>query len=179
MTTATATTDLNKKQTTESSQATDGSGQLSQVVSFRLANEEYGLDIMSVQEIILMGDITEIPEVPAYIRGLINLRGKIIPIVDLRLRFGLAAGDSDEHTRIIVVSASDTVFGIVVDAVNEVLRIDLSNLNIGFHDTDDDTLKSALGTGTTFTLELVPASGAVLFLERTTPVTLDTQMALD
>ena len=62
---------------------------------------------------------------------------------------------------------------------NEVLRIDMINLDIGFHDTNNNTLKSALKTGTTFVLELVPASGAVLHIERTTPVTLDLQMALD
>ena len=62
---------------------------------------------------------------------------------------------------------------------NEVLRIDLINLDIGFDDTDNNTLKSKLGTGTTFSLELVPASGAVLHIERTTPVTLDLQMSID
>lgn len=99
-------------------------GKLSQVVSFRLANEEYGLDIMRVQEIILMGEITAIPEVPEYIRGLINLRGKVIPIIDLRRRFGLGVGETTEHTRIVVVNAAGTTFGVVVDAVNEVLRIE-------------------------------------------------------
>lgn len=98
--------------------------QLSQVVSFRLSNEEYGLGIMQVQEIILMGEITEIPEVPHYIRGLINLRGKVIPIVDLRQRFGLAAAENSEQTRIIVVNAAANTLGIVVDAVSEVLRIE-------------------------------------------------------
>lgn len=97
---------------------------VSQIVSFRLANEEYGLDIMKVQEIILMGEITEIPEVSDFIRGLINLRGKVIPIVDLRKRFGLDTGDLTEHTRIIVVDTTDATFGIIVDAVNKVLRID-------------------------------------------------------
>lgn len=102
----------------------NNSAHLSQIVSFRLAREEYGLDIMGVQEIILLGEITEIPEVPAYVRGLINLRGKIIPIVDLRKRFGLEAGDPTEHTRIIVFNSGGDTFGIVVDAVNEVLRLE-------------------------------------------------------
>ena len=95
-----------------------------QVVSFRLSNEEYGLDITRVQEIILMGQITEIPEVPDYICGLCNLRGTVIPIVDLRRRFGLATADATEQTRIIVVNARDHTFGIVVDGVSEVLRLD-------------------------------------------------------
>ena len=100
------------------------SGSVSQVVSFRLSNEEYGLDIMKVQEIILMGEITEIPEVPDYLCGLINLRGKVIPIVDLRKRFGLDAAGSSEQSRIIVLNSSRHTFGIVVDAVSEVLRIE-------------------------------------------------------
>jgi len=96
---------------------------ITQIVGFRLANEEYGVDIMRVQEIILPGQITKIPEVPEYICGLINLRGHVIPIVDLRKRFELQATDADEHTRIIVVNLAGKTIGIVVDAVNEVLRI--------------------------------------------------------
>ncbi len=107
-------------ETAQSEKTTDG---ISQVVSFRLANEEYGLDIMHVQEIILMGDITEIPEVPDYVCGLINLRGRVIPILDLRKRFHLEAGMTTEHTRIIVLNTSGSTYGIVVDSVNEVLRI--------------------------------------------------------
>lgn len=101
---------------------------LSQVVSFRLAKEEYGLDIMRIQEIILMGEITQIPEVPDYICGLINLRGKVIPIVDLRKRFCLEAGEATEHTRIMVVNTRTTTFGIVVDAVSQVLRIEADQI---------------------------------------------------
>lgn len=108
----------------ESGDQKQGDGvQLSQVVSFRLANEEYAIDIMGVQEIILLSAITQIPDVPEYVRGLINLRGKVIPIVDLRKRFHLEAAEPTEHTRIVVVNTVDHTFGIVVDAVNEVLRI--------------------------------------------------------
>ena len=99
---------------------TDG---VSQIVSFRLADEEYGVDIMRAQEIIMMGQITRMPEVPDFICGLINLRGHVIPIVDLRKRFGLEAKENDEHTRIIVANVGDKTIGIVVDAVTEVLRI--------------------------------------------------------
>lgn len=103
--------------------STRDGGQTSQVVNFHLGNEEYGLDIKIVQEIILVGSITQVPRVPEYVRGLINLRGKIVPVVDLRLRFGMDATEHGEHTRIIVLNASGHVIGIVVDAVNEVLRI--------------------------------------------------------
>ncbi len=95
----------------------------SQIVSFRLANEEYGVDIMRVQEIILMGKVTRVPEVPEFICGLINLRGHVIPIVDLRMRFGLDASTESEDTRIVVLNVGSRTIGIVVDAVNEVLRI--------------------------------------------------------
>lgn len=127
MTTATAST-IEEPTAADGKSGVGLSGHLSQVVSFRLANEEYGLDIMGVQEIILMGEITEIPEVPDYVRGLINLRGKVIPIVDLRKRFALEAGETTEHTRIIVFNSGANTFGIVVDAVNEVLRLEADQI---------------------------------------------------
>lgn len=123
-TTTDVNTSLAEGESVEPASSTSATKPISQVVSFRLAKEEYGLNIMRVQEIILIGEITEVPEVPEYIRGLINLRGQVIPIVDLRKRFGLEACESTEHTRIIVVNAQDTTFGIVVDAVSEVQRID-------------------------------------------------------
>jgi purine-binding chemotaxis protein CheW len=101
---------------------------VSQIVGFRLANEEYGVDIMVVQEIILVGKITRMPEVPDFICGLINLRGHVIPIVDLRKRFGLASCENDERTRIIVINVAERTIGIVVDAVNEVLRINTDQI---------------------------------------------------
>lgn len=124
-TTVTATTDAIKEgQELQTSSENNADHELSQVVSFQLAKEEYGLNIMSVQEIILMGEITQIPEVPSYVRGLINLRGKVIPILDLRIRFGMETVQQNEHTRIIVVNCESYIIGIVVDAVNEVLRIE-------------------------------------------------------
>lgn len=94
-----------------------------QVVSFGLGKEEYGVNIMIVQEIILMGRITQVPEVPEFLLGVINLRGNVIPIVDLRKRFGLAEKSHDDETRIVVVNLDGWTVGIVVDTVNEVLRI--------------------------------------------------------
>lgn len=94
-----------------------------QVVSFRLANEEYGIEITKVQEIILVGDITRVPQTAPFIKGLINLRSMVIPIVDLRLRFGMPEQAPGEETRIMVMNVSGKTIGIVVDAVSEVLRI--------------------------------------------------------
>jgi purine-binding chemotaxis protein CheW len=94
-----------------------------QLVSFRLAQEEYGIEITHVQEIILLGEITRVPQTPEYIKGLINLRSSVIPIVDLRLRLGLPRGEPTDDTRIMVVNVAGKTIGIVVDAVSQVLRI--------------------------------------------------------
>ncbi len=100
----------------------EGSGTM-QLVSFGLADEEYGIEITKVQEIILMGEITRVPQTPDYIKGLINLRSTVIPIVDLRRRFGLAEQAAGDDTRIMVVNVAGKTIGIIVDAVSEVLRI--------------------------------------------------------
>ena len=94
-----------------------------QLVSFQLAQEEYGIEITRVQEIILMGEITRVPQTLSYIKGLINLRNTVIPIVDLRLRFGLPQHPPDDDTRIMVINVGGKTIGIVVDAVSEVLRV--------------------------------------------------------
>ena len=100
----------------------EGIGTL-QLVSFRLASEEYGIEITKVREIILMGEITRVPQTPEYIKGLINLRSTVIPIVDLRLRFALPQEKVSDETRIMVVNVAGKTIGIIVDAVNEVLRV--------------------------------------------------------
>ena len=94
-----------------------------QLVSFRLAEEEYGIEIHKVREIILVGEITRVPQSPSYVIGLINLRSSVIPIVDLKLRFGLGLSEMTDDTRIVVVQVGGKTVGIVVDAVSEVLRI--------------------------------------------------------
>ena len=101
----------------------DGTDRTLQLVSFRLADEEYGIEISKVREIILVGEITEVPQTPAYVKGLINLRSTVIPIVDLKLRFGLPEIDRTDDTRIVVVDVGGKTIGVIVDEVNEVLRI--------------------------------------------------------
>lgn len=96
---------------------------LLQLVSFHLGGEEYGMEILRVQEIIRMMDLTRVPNSPDFVEGVINLRGKVIPVIGLRQRFGLGVKEHDKQTRIVVVEVSGTVVGFVVDAVNEVLRI--------------------------------------------------------
>jgi purine-binding chemotaxis protein CheW len=97
--------------------------ELLQLVSFKIGEEEFGVDILKVQEINRMIAVTRVPNAPNYVEGVINLRGKVIPVVDLRTRLGLARKEHDKNTRIIVVELSGKVIGFVVDAVSEVLRI--------------------------------------------------------
>jgi len=96
-------------------------------LTFTMAEEEYGIGILKIKEIIGMMPITTIPQTPDFVKGVINLRGKVIPVVDLRLRFGMEAIDYNERTCIIVVEiegqAGTVMIGIVVDAVSEVLNI--------------------------------------------------------
>jgi purine-binding chemotaxis protein CheW len=99
------------------------SDELLQLVSFNIGGEEFGVDILQVQEIIRMLEVTRVPNAPEYVDGVINLRGKVIPIIDLRRRFEMQRKDHDKNTRIVVVELSGQVVGFVVDAVSEVLRI--------------------------------------------------------
>ena len=92
-------------------------------LTFHLAGEDYGLDIAFVTEIIGIQRITEVPDMPDFIRGVINLRGKVIPVMDIRLRFHLPEREYDERTCIIVVDINATAVGLVVDQVNEVVDI--------------------------------------------------------
>ncbi len=96
---------------------------LLQLVSFSIGQEEFGLDIQTIQEINRMVEITRVPNSPDFVSGVINLRGKVIPVINLRKRFGFPAKESDKNTRIIVVELGDSVVGFVVDAVREVIRI--------------------------------------------------------
>lgn len=94
-----------------------------QVVVFELSGETYALDILHVHEIIRMQPVTPVPGAPEYIEGLINLRGRVVPVVDLRKRFGLRTREIGDRSRIIVVQVSDDIVGVVVDAVSEVISV--------------------------------------------------------
>ncbi len=94
-----------------------------QMVVFQLNTESYGIDIFRVNEIIRMREITPIPQTESHVRGLVNLRGKTIPVVDLRLRFGMQEKADSESTRIIVVDGEHGNVGVVVDAVREVVTL--------------------------------------------------------
>ena len=94
-----------------------------QLVTFHLENEEFAVNILNIQGINRMVEITKIPNSPEFVEGIINLRGKVIPIVDLRKRLGMPQKEYDNETRFIVVEFSKRVIGFVVDSVHEVLRI--------------------------------------------------------
>ncbi len=97
--------------------------ELLQLVTFSIGEEEFGVDILKVQEIIRTMEITKVPRAQDFVEGVINLRGKVIPIIDLRRRFGFSSKEHDKHTRIIVIEINNMIVGFVVDSVSEVLRI--------------------------------------------------------
>lgn len=105
------------------------SEELLQLVICQLSNEEFGIEISKVQEIIRIPDITSLPQAPCYIEGIINLRGSIIPVINLALRFNLPREELDERSRIMVVEIDNMVAGIVVDAVTEVMRISTEDID--------------------------------------------------
>lgn len=94
-----------------------------QLVSFKLGKELYGIEITKVREIILITEITQLPETPHFLKGLINLRSTVIPVIDLRARFGLPEAELSDESRVMVIQACGKTIGIMVDAVSEVLRV--------------------------------------------------------
>jgi purine-binding chemotaxis protein CheW len=103
--------------------STDSGSELIQLVSFELDGEEYGIDVLTVREIIRMPSITKMPNTPDYVDGIINLRGTVVPIISLRKRFSLMDQDHDRNSRILVMEVGDSLTGFIVDAVAEVIRI--------------------------------------------------------
>ncbi|MEW6115405.1 MAG: chemotaxis protein CheW [Nitrospirota bacterium] len=99
-----------------------------QLVTFNLGSEEYAVDILKVQEINRMKEITRVPNSPAYVEGVINLRGKVIPVVNLRKKFGLPEREDDGQARIMIMDIQGITMGLVVDAVSEVLRIPIDTV---------------------------------------------------
>jgi len=94
-----------------------------QLISFKIQDEEFGIDIMRVQEVIHMTKITQVPKAPYFVKGVLNLRGRVLPVVDLRTRFDLKEVERNESNRIVVVSIKGKTTGIIVDSVSEVLRL--------------------------------------------------------
>ena len=129
-------------------------------LTFSLAGEEYGLGILKIKEIIGMMPITTVPQTPEFVKGVINLRGKVIPVIDLRLRFGMEKSDYTDRTCIIVVDlkvrATDILVGVVVDSVSEVLNIKADEIE------DTPTFGSKLDTA--YILGMAKMEGGVKIL---------------
>lgn len=105
------------------------SEEILQLVSFKVGEEEFGVNILQVHEINRMTEITRVPKAPDFVEGVINLRGKIIPIIDLRKRFGLPPKERDKNIRIIVVDIKGQTIGFIVDSVSEVIRLPRENID--------------------------------------------------
>jgi len=101
----------------------NSNSELIQLVSFNLDQEEYGVDVLKVREIIRMPNVTRVPNTPLYVEGVINLRGKVIPIISMRKKFSLCDKDNDKQTRIMVMDMDGELMGFIVDSVYEVIRI--------------------------------------------------------
>jgi len=131
-----------------------------QLVGFTVDGEDFGVDILKVQEIIRMVEITKMPNAPEYVEGVINLRGKVIPVVDLRLKFGLPEQEYTQRTCIIVVQvrgeAGPVLMGIVVDGVAEVLNLAAADI--------EDTPDFGEGTATSYLLGMAKVKGQVKIL---------------
>jgi purine-binding chemotaxis protein CheW len=118
-----------------------------QVVAFKLRKEEYGFNILSVQEIKGLTDITRVPFTPDFIKGVINLRGSVLPVIDLKKRLGLQDTSYTESTRIVVVKIDDISVGMIVDAVTEVLSIDASHIDTAKSVSDNESTRFINGIG--------------------------------
>lgn len=113
--------------------ATDVADKAGRYLTFQLGEESYGISVLKVREIIQMQPITRIPRTPAYLKGVINLRGKVIPVADLRIKFAFDKAELSERTCIIVVALThsdgrETLTGLIVDAVEEVLQIEADTI---------------------------------------------------
>lgn len=129
-------------------------------LTFSLANEEFGIGILKIREIIGMMSITTVPQTPEFVKGVVNLRGKVIPVIDLRLRFGMETVDYNERTCIIVVeieaARGSVTIGVVVDSVSEVLNIVAEDI--------EDTPSFGTNLQTDYILGMAKSEGSVKIL---------------
>ncbi len=116
-----------------------------QWVTFKLAGEKYGVNVMQVQEVLRYTEIAPVPGAPSYVIGIINLRGKVVTVIDTRERFGLPATELTDSSRIIVIEAETHVVGILVDSVAEVVYLKLSDIETAPSVTNDESAKFIQG----------------------------------
>ena len=118
-----------------------------QVVAFKLRKEEYGFSILNVQEIKVLTDITRVPFAPDFIKGVINLRGSVLPVIDLKKRLGLQQEPYTDSTRIVIVLIDDISVGMIVDAVTEVLTIGADHVDATKSISDNENGRFINGIG--------------------------------
>ncbi len=158
-----------------SARKSDSSGKEGKYLTFGLGGEEYGLEILKVKEIIGIMNITAVPQTPKYVKGVINLRGKVIPVIDLRLKFGMDHLEYNERTCIIVMdimnkSGNKVMMGIVVDSVSEVLNIKGEEI--------ENTPAFGVSLNTDYILGMAKVKGTVkILLDIDRVLTLDAGMA--
>ena len=117
-----------------------------QVVAFKLRKEEYGFNILNVQEIKGLTDITRVPFASDFIKGVINLRGSVLPVIDLKKRLGLQDTPYTDATRIVIVKIDEISVGMLVDAVSEVITLDAAHIDTG-KAVDNETARFIMGIG--------------------------------
>lgn len=131
--------------TTSSTKNKSSDDPVLQWVTFRLAGETYGINVMQVQEVLRYSEIAPVPGAPAYVLGIINLRGNVVTVIDTRHRFGLESGDITDNTRIVIIEADKHVVGILVDSVAEVVYLRQSEIETAPNVGNDESAKFIQG----------------------------------
>ncbi|MGD8176746.1 chemotaxis protein CheW [Marinimicrobium sp. ARAG 43.8] len=123
----------------------DGTDQVMQWVTFRLDGETYGINVMQVQEVLRYSEIAPVPGAPAYVLGIINLRGNVVTVIDTRHRFALAEGEVTDNTRIVIIETDNHVIGILVDSVAEVVYLNQSEIETAPNVGNEESAKFIQG----------------------------------
>ncbi|ODC04137.1 chemotaxis protein CheW [Terasakiispira papahanaumokuakeensis] len=126
-------------------QAKSANDPVLQYVTFRLAEETYGINVMQVQEVLRYNEIAPVPGAPDYVLGIINLRGNVVTVIDTRLRFGLAPSEVSDATRIMIIEADQQVIGIMVDSVSEVVYLNQSEIETAPNVGNEESAKFIQG----------------------------------
>lgn len=128
-----------------SSSDTVDNDEVLQWVTFKLDSETYGINVMQVQEVLRHTEIAPVPGAPAYVLGIINLRGNVVTVIDTRSRFGLAGGEVTDNTRIVIIESEKQVIGIMVDSVAEVVYLKGSEIDVAPNVGNDESAKFIQG----------------------------------
>jgi len=118
---------------------------VSQLVTFRLKDETYGINVMQVQEVLRVSEIAPVPGAPGYVLGIINLRGNVVTVIDTRTRFGLPTGELDDASRIVIIESEQQVVGILVDSVAEVVELRQSEIDSAPNTGNEDSSRYIQG----------------------------------